>query len=66
MATNIQPSSDARATAMAVAWAIADRTTVSDGGTSSEQECKDLAGLVAKLSRMMLASADSRADDLHP
>ena len=51
---------------MAVAWAIADRTTVSDGGTSSEQECKDLAGLVAKLSRMMLASADSRADDLHP
>jgi hypothetical protein len=57
MATNIQPSSDARATAIAVAWAIADRTTISDGGANSAQESKVLAGLVADLSRQILSAA---------
>jgi hypothetical protein len=66
MATYIQPSSDPRATAIAVAWAIADRTTVSDGGTTSEQECKDLAGLVAELSRAILSAANSKGLGLDP
>jgi len=60
MATNIQPSSDARATAIAVAWAIADRTTVSDGGTNSAQESRDLAGLVAELSKQILSAANPK------
>ena len=58
MATNIQPSSDARATAIAVAWAIADRTTVSDGGSTSEQETKELARLVGMLSQTILSGAN--------
>jgi hypothetical protein len=61
MATNIQPSSDARATAIAVAWAIADRTTISDGGANSAQESRDLAGLVAELAKKILPAAHPTA-----
>jgi hypothetical protein len=60
MATNIQPSSDARATAIAVGWAIADRTTVSDGANDTEQEAKNLAGLVVALSRMVLSGTNPK------
>jgi len=60
MATNVQPSSDARATAIAVAWAIADRTTVSDGGSNSDDEAGNLAGLVAELARKILSGANPK------
>jgi hypothetical protein len=60
MATYIQPSSDARATAIAVAWAMADRTTVSDGANDTEQEARVLAGFVAALSRIILTETNPK------
>lgn len=60
MATHIRPSSNSRATAIAVAWAIADRTTVSDGGNNTAQESRELAGLVAELARIILSGENPK------